>query len=84
MVSVLIQLRRLFPPVTRVRQFLWLASYYRRFVANFAKIAKPLFLWTTDCEKAFTELKHLLSSAPVLAYPVFGPGKTFIFHLGGC
>lgn len=63
-----------------IRQFLRLASYYRRFIQNFAKIAHPLhaltrkeapFHWTKECQEAFTLLKHKLSSAPVLAYPDF-------------
>lgn len=75
--------------VTKVRQFLGLASYYRRFIANFARIAKPLhnltkkgvtFHWSHECEEAFTQLKRLLCSAPVLVYPAFGPGKTFILE----
>lgn len=41
-----------------VRSFVGLVSYYRRFVLNFSKIAKPLteltkhnvpFIWTPDC-----------------------------------
>ena len=45
-----------------VRQFLGLASYYRRFVKNFARIAQPLhnltqkgasFHWSPECERAF-------------------------------
>ena len=44
-----------------VQQFLGLANYYRRFIKNFAKIAKPLyklieksapFLWTAECKLA--------------------------------
>ena len=55
-----------------------LVSYYRRFVAGFASIAKPLhqlmeknhkFLWTKECQEAFDELKGKLSSPPILAYP---------------
>lgn len=47
--------------VTEVRSFLGLASYYRRFVEGFSKIALPLtsltrkdskFLWTLECEKS--------------------------------
>ena len=60
-----------------VQQFLGLANYYRRFIKNFAKIAKPLyklieksapFLWTAECKLAFDNLKHSLTSAPVLAH----------------
>ena len=63
-----------------IRQFVGLASYYRRFIQNFTKIAHPLhaltrkgapFHWTKECQEAFTSLKHKLSSAPVLVYPDF-------------
>ena len=61
-----------------VQQFLGLAGYYRRFVKNFAHIAKPLhhltekkdkFHWTEDCQKAFASLKDKLTSPPVLIFP---------------
>ena len=74
---------------TQVRQFLGLASYYRRFMPAFAKVSAPLraltkknatFLWTTKCEKAFIELKHLLTTAPVLVYPHFGPDRSFVLE----
>ena len=52
------------PPesVKQVRSFLGLASYCRRFVENFSKVAKPLtellkkdkkFEWTPQCEHSF-------------------------------
>ena len=64
------------PPemVKQVRSFLGLASYCRRFVENFSKVAKPLtellkkdkmFEWTPQCEQSFQELKIRLTSAPV-------------------
>ena len=68
-----------------VQQFLGLASYYRRFVKNFAEVARPLyyllqksraFRWTRECQEAFTELKGRLTSAPILASPDFS--KPFI------
>ena len=55
--------------VSEVRQFVGLASYYRRFVEDFATIAKPLheltkkyarFHWTAECQEAFEELKARL------------------------
>ena len=64
--------------VTEVRSFVGLVSYYRRFIPNMSKIAKPLyglydksveFLWTVECELAFQKLKECLITAPVLAYP---------------
>uniref|UniRef100_A0A3B1IQI2 Gypsy retrotransposon integrase-like protein 1 n=1 Tax=Astyanax mexicanus TaxID=7994 RepID=A0A3B1IQI2_ASTMX len=64
--------------VSEVRQFVGLAAYYRRFVQDFATIAKPLheltkkhvrFQWTPECQAAFEELKSSLTSTPVLGYP---------------
>ena len=63
-----------------MRRFLGLASYYRRFIPGFAKIANPLhglttknapFDWTPKCETAFTTLKSKLITPAVLAYPNF-------------
>ena len=58
------------PPETvkQVRSFLGLASYCRRFVENFSKVAKPLmellkkdkkFEWSPQCEYSFQELKNM-------------------------
>ena len=63
-----------------VHRYLGLASYYRRFIADFSKIARPLhqltckgaeFVWSPECEQAFLELKERLTTSPVLAYPNF-------------
>jgi hypothetical protein len=63
-----------------VRSFLGLASYYRRFIHQFSKVASPLyaltrkdvpFVWTDACEKSFAQLKSLLTEAPILAFPDF-------------
>lgn len=71
--------------VTEVRSFLGLAGYYRRFIAGFLKLAAPLtrltrkyvpFVWNSDCEDSFSELKKKLTSAPVLTLPQ--PGKKFV------
>lgn len=67
-----------------LRGFLGLCSYYRRFIKSFADIASPLhkltkkeavFDWSPECNEAFEELKRLLTTAPVLAYPI--PSGTF-------
>ena len=66
--------------VKDVRSFVGLASYYRRFIPNFATIASPLtqmyrdpkntlIEWTTERQQAFDTLKKALTTAPVLAYP---------------
>ena len=64
--------------VKDVRRFLGLSSYYRRFIKNFADIARPLhklteegreFKWSSECEDAFNQLKRALTTTPVLAFP---------------
>ncbi|GJY63372.1 putative reverse transcriptase domain-containing protein [Tanacetum coccineum] len=60
------------------RSFLGLAGYYRRFIENFSKIAKPLtlltqknktYVWGDKQDEAFQILKEKLCNAPVLALP---------------
>ncbi len=55
-----------------------LAGYYRRFVKDFSKIARPMtnlmkkdkkFEWSKECELAFQTLKERLTTAPVLILP---------------
>ena len=64
--------------VHEVRSFLGLAGYYRHFIPDFSKIAKPKtrllqkdekFNWTPECEAAFHTLQTLLTIAPMLAQP---------------
>ena len=62
--------------VSKVRSFLGLAGYYRKFVEGFSRIAAPLtkltrkdlkYDWVDACHQSFEELKGRLTSAPVLA-----------------
>jgi hypothetical protein len=66
------------PPmsITQVRSFLGLPGYYRRFILNFSKIAKPItvllkkgtkYVWSEDYDDAFQTLKKFLTTSPVLA-----------------
>jgi hypothetical protein len=64
--------------ITDVRSFMGTCSYYRRFIKDFAAIARPMhkltekncpFNWTQECETAFQKLKITLITAPVLGLP---------------
>jgi hypothetical protein len=70
----------LMPPTTasEIQSFLGLAGYYRWFIKDFSKIAKPImklleknkaFEWTTECQASFEKLRKRLTSAPVLVLP---------------
>ena len=61
-----------------VRAFYGLASYYRRFVKDFAAIAEPLsrltqknkpFVWTQEAQDSFDKLKSALCTTETLVYP---------------
>ncbi|GJT54335.1 putative reverse transcriptase domain-containing protein [Tanacetum coccineum] len=85
-------------PNRKFRSFLGLAGYYRRFIENFSKIAKPLtlltqknkaYVWGDKQEEAFQILKEKLCNAPVLALPD-GPDDFVVYcdaskqGFGGC
>jgi hypothetical protein len=62
--------------VHQVRSFLGLASYYRRFIPNFSKIAKPItnllkkeekYVWSAERDEAFQTLKKMLTTSPMWA-----------------
>lgn len=71
--------------VKEIKRFLGLIGYYRKFIANFAKLTSPLSKCLRKGEKinienpdyieAFNICKELLQNAPVLIYPDFN--KTF-------
>lgn len=63
-----------------IKQFLGLAGYYRRFLGDFSKIAKPLttllkkdepFVWQEAQENAFKTLRDKLCTEPLLQHPDF-------------
>jgi len=71
------------PPrmVKEVRSFLGHAGFYRRFIQDFSKIARPLckllvkeapFIFDEDWKKAFGALKKILTSTPIIRPPSWG------------
>ena len=74
---------------TKVRVFLGITGYYRRFIKHYSTVAAPLsdltrrsapntVKWTQECEKDFRHLKQLLCSTPILKSPNFD--KQFILQ----
>src|SRR6266542_3970417 len=66
--------------VTRVRKFMGLYNYYRKFIKGLSKISKPLrrllkkdikFFWGLKEQETFEKLKRILTEAPVLLFPNF-------------
>ena len=64
--------------VKTVRQFLGHGGFYRIFIKDFSKIAKPLykmlekdakFSWDKDCQKSFEELRSHLTTTPIVRAP---------------
>jgi hypothetical protein len=77
--------------VSEVRSFMGLAGYYRRFIKGFSKISHPItslqrkgvkFVWSTNCEVSFQELKYLLTNAPILK--IADPEKDFLVCTDAC
>ncbi|GJR98756.1 putative reverse transcriptase domain-containing protein [Tanacetum coccineum] len=73
---------------TEICLLLGLVAYYRRFIDNFSKIAKPLTLlsqknkkydWGDKQEEAFRILKDKLCNAPVLAF-LDGPDDFVVYY----
>ena len=68
-----------------VKKFLGLVGYYRKFIPQYADIARPLnalsrkdteFVWTDICQKSFDLLKAMVSKEPILVYP--DPSKPYV------
>ena len=87
-----VQTVRNFPTPTtkkKVREFLGLTGYYRKFIAPYAEHSAPLtsltrknarngVIWTSNCEESFKTLKEKLCSQPILTSPDFT--KEFILQ----
>ncbi|GJR08110.1 reverse transcriptase domain-containing protein [Tanacetum coccineum] len=76
-VDVIVKLRH--PTTVKgVRSFLGHAGFYRRFIQDFSKIARPMthlleketpFIFSKECVEAFNILKNKLTEAPILVAP---------------
>ncbi|GJR49653.1 UvrD-like helicase, ATP-binding domain, P-loop containing nucleoside triphosphate hydrolase [Tanacetum coccineum] len=64
--------------VTKLRSFLGLVNYYRRFIMGYSAIASPLtdllkknkaWIWDEECQAAFESLKKAVIEEPVLRLP---------------
>ena len=64
--------------VKGIRQFLSHVGFYRRFIKDFSKLARPLcellmkdakFIWDDRCQKSFEELKLFLTIASIVRPP---------------
>ena len=70
-----------------VRSFVGFCSYYKRFVKDFAGIAKPLheltknhqhFFWNENYQHFFDDLRNKLIGAPILSHPSYD--RVFVLH----
>ena len=75
-------IKTLLPPTTvkGIRSFLGHAGFYRRFIIDFSKIARPLcrllekdtkFNFDAACQSSFEEIKSRLVEAPIMAKPAW-------------
>ena len=87
--SKIAAVKEMSPPATgkQIRGFLAFVGYYRRFIENFSKIARPLnnllhkntvWTWTEKEQTAFETLRDRLITAPILANPDYE--KPFIIR----
>jgi transposase InsO family protein len=64
--------------IKELQSFLGLCNYYRRFIADYSKVAAPLtdlthkdtpYEWSPKAKEAFEELKERMTQTPILVIP---------------
>ncbi|KAL8424712.1 hypothetical protein Efla_001289 [Eimeria flavescens] len=77
--------------IRKFRSFVGLANYYRRFIQNYARIAKPLIAlthanekieWTNTKQETFDKIKRAVAEVAGLAHP--RPGKPCVIDCDAC
>lgn len=72
----------------QLQRFLGFTNFYRCFIRNYSKVVAPLtrltstlktFSWSEEAEAAFSNLKFLFTSAPILSHP--DPSHQFIVEV---
>jgi hypothetical protein len=72
--------------ISKLRGFIGLVGYYRRFIKNYSHLTthlknilkKNYFQWNLEAQKCFENFKHIMSTTPVLEKPDFS--KPFIIE----
>lgn len=66
--------------VKQIQTFMGMCNYYRRYIEDYAGLARPLYnlcrkdevyVWTEECQNAFDQFKERLSNPPILIFPDF-------------
>ena len=74
-----------------LKRFVGMLNWYRSFIPNCSSLIRPLtqaqaktkLVWTDDCQKAFEEVKSLMTTAPVLAYPDYNSKEPLLLTSDG-
>ncbi|XP_049339640.1 uncharacterized protein LOC125804612 [Astyanax mexicanus] len=75
--------------VKELQRFLGFANFYRRFIRNYSSVAAPLtnllkrnarkLIWSEEASNAFSSLKEVFTSAPLLKHP--DPKEPFVVEV---